>query len=446
MNDQTMLVHPLGKVYTLPALLRFAMPTIAMMLFMGFYTIVDTIFVARFVNTDALSAINIVCPIINLIVGIATMIATGGNALVARKLGEQQQKEANEIVTLIVLFGAVLGVMIAIIGGSFLEWIVYRLGANKQLFPYAKEYLSILLLFVPASMLQVMFQSLIVTAGKPGLGLSLSFVAGAVNIMLDGILIIGLDMGIQGAALGTGIGYMISALAGIFFFSRNRGGLSFCIPSRKMAYLLESCANGSSEMVSQLSAAVTTIFFNYIMMKLSGERGVAAITILIYSQFLLTTFYIGYAMGIAPILSYHYGANMRTSLYRMVKQSCLLITGISWMVFILSQCGQAQLITLFVPPDTDVYTIIANGFGIFSLSFLFSGLNIFASAALTAVSNGKASALISFLRTFVFILIGLCVLPVFLDVTGVWLAVPGAEFLTFLIVLLLFQKYRHQYF
>ena len=294
------------------SLLRFAFPTIVMMIFMGLYTIVDTIFVAQYVNTDALSSINIVCPIINLTVGLGTMLATGGNAIVSRKMGAGKQQEAKEDFTLLVITGAVIGFIILLSGTIWINRIIYILGANSVLFPYCKDYLMVLFLFIPANMLQTIFSNLFVTAGKPGLGFGLSILAGIANIVFDYVFIVLCDLGIMGAAIGTGFGYLIPTIAGITYFIRSKGNLSFVRTRMKWSIVKESCLNGSSEMVSQLATAITTFLFNITMIRLLGEDGVAAITIIIYSQFLLNTLYIGFSMGIAPVIGFNYGKKNST--------------------------------------------------------------------------------------------------------------------------------------
>ena len=307
MNDDTQ-TNPLSQEFSICSLLCFAFPSIITMLFMGLYTIGDTIFVSRFVDTNALSAINIVTPIINIIVGLGTMLATGGSAIVARKMGAGEEKAASQDFTLIVFCGILLGFIIAIIGAVFIDDIIRILGASELLFPYCKDYLFILLIFTPASMLQVLFQNLIITAGRPGLGMVLSVGAGAINVLLDYIFMVPLGMGISGSALGTGIGYLIPTIIGICFFMIGKGNMRFTLPVFRPMVLIESCTNGCSEMVSQAAAAVTTFLFNIVMIRLLGENGVAAITIIIYTQFLLTSLYIGFSMGVAPIISYNYGS------------------------------------------------------------------------------------------------------------------------------------------
>lgn len=432
--------NPLAQNFGFRSLLAFAFPTISMMLFMGLYTIIDTIFIARFVNTNALSAINIVCPLLNLMVGLATMVATGGSAVVARRMGSNDMEKAKQAFTLIISFGLMLGIVIMVVGITWLDSIVYALGADDILFPYCKEYIKVILLFAPASMLQVLFQSLFVTAGKPTLGLVLSVCAGVMNILFDYVFMVPCDMGISGAGLGTGLGYLIPAIGGILYFSRSRETLSFVKPVLDYRVLIESCVNGSSEMVSQLSTAVTTFFFNAIMMRLLGVSGVASITIIIYTQFVMTTLYIGFSMGIVPIFSYQDGAHNYPMLHKvyLISVTCILIS--SLFIYLLSIGSASCFIQLFTKENKEVFHITVQGFHLFAISFLFSGFNIYSSSLFTALSNGKLSALISFLRTFGLLLPFLLFLPEAMGLHGVWLAVPLAEAVT--LCLSLFLNYR----
>ena len=429
--------NPLARNFGGLTLLKFATPTILMMLFMGLYTITDTVFVSRFVSTDALSAINMVCPVINIIVGLGGMLATGGSAGIARKIGAGRSQETRQDFTFFIAVGAGLGLAIAVIGIIFLDNIVWGLGASAVLFPYCRSYLFVLLLFTPASILQVLFQNLMVTAGHPGLGMVLSVSAGLVNVALDYIFIVIMHMGIAGSALGTGIGYVLPAAIGLIFFARSRGTLRFERPGHGMAaaaknlrILAGSLLNGSSELVSQSAAAVTTFLFNGTMLSLMGEDGVAAITILIYTQFMLTALYMGFSMGVAPVISYNHGSGNHVRQRKIFKICLIFIAGASILTFTLSMIFASPLVAIFSPKGSPVYAIAREGFKIFPFSFLFCGFNIFASSAFTALSNGKVSAMISFLRTFGLITVFLLVLPRILGVTGVWMAVPLAETVT----------------
>ncbi len=332
MNDIQQAENPLSQNFMMKSLLKFAFPTILMMIFMGLYTVVDTIFIARFIDANALSALNIVCPVINLIVGLGTMLATGGSAIIARKMGAGEQTRASQDFTLIISTGVLIGILIAIFGTIFINKIIWELGASSILFPYCKEYLFILLLFTPANILQVLFQNLIVTAGHPEIGMILGVSAGVTNIFLDYVFIVLLQMGIKGAAFGTGIGYMIPAVIGLLFFSTRKGNLHFRKPVIDIFVLKESCMNGFSEMVSQMATAVTTFLFNGVMMKLLGENGVAAITIIIYMQFLLSALYIGFSMGIAPVISYNYGKQDEKQLKNVFSICIRFILGVFFVV------------------------------------------------------------------------------------------------------------------
>lgn len=437
--------HIFDQKWNAASLLRFAFPTIVMMVFMGLYTIVDTIFVARFVSTDALSAINIVCPVINLTVGLGTMIAAGGSAVVSRKMGAGLEQEAKEDFTLLILAAAGIGAAILICGTLWLNPILLSLGASERLLPYCRDYLGLLLLFLPANVIQTVYANLFVTAGKPGMGFGLSVLAGLANILLDYVFIVLGGMEIRGAALGTGLGYLIPAAAGTVFFLRNRGALSFVKPRWRGALLTESCLNGSSEMVGQLAAALTTFLFNLTMMERLGEDGVAAVTIMIYSQFLLNTLFIGFSMGVAPVIGFHYGSGNREQQRKILSICVRFLTAASLLIFALSISGGSLVVRMFTPDASRVYEIAAAGFPVFSVSFLFCGFNIFTSALFTALSNGKVSAVLSFLRTFGLLCGGILLLPRFFGIIGVWMAVPMAEGIMFFVSLGCLIYYRERY-
>ena len=433
--------NALDRPWTAGSLLVFALPTMAMMVFMGLYTITDILFVARFVNTDALSAINIVCPVINLTVGLGTMLAAGGSAILSRKMGEGRLREAREDLSLLVLAGAAVGGGLLLGGSLFLEEIIRALGASPRLFPYCQDYLSVLLLFLPAGLMQTLFSNLFVTAGRPGLGFGLSALAGLGNLLLDYLFIVPGGLGIRGAALGTGFGYLLPTAAGLVFFWRNRGPLSFARPRLRWRVVGESCWNGSSEMVSQLAAAVTTFLFNRAMLGLLGEDGVAAITILIYSQFLLNTLYIGFSMGVAPVFGYCFGKGDKPGQRKLLKICLWFLGAVSLGVFAAARMGGPLLAGLFAGANPRVGSIATEGFALFSWSFLFCGINGFASALFTALSRGRLSAVLSFLRTFGLLAGGLLVLPELWGVTGVWLAVPLAEGSMFLVSAACLKQY-----
>ncbi|MEG2119932.1 MAG: MATE family efflux transporter, partial [Pseudoflavonifractor sp.] len=387
--------NKLDRDYGFGSLLRFALPSIVMMMFMSTYTMVDGFFVARFVGSDALSATNIVYPAISVVLAVGIMLATGGSAVVARKLGEGDEAGARRSFSLLVLAGFGAGLVFLVLGLTLAEPMCRVLGADEVLLVYCADYLRILLLFAPAYILQLMFQSFFVAAGRPGLGLWLTIGAGLANMVLDYLFIVPLDMGISGAAWATVIGYLVPAVAGVLFFSLSRAGLRFSRPTWNPRMLVQSCLNGSSEMVTNLSSAVVTFLFNLFMLRFLGKDGVAAITIVLYAQFLLTALYMGFSMGVAPIISFHYGAANTARLHKIFRSCLIFIVLSSVAVFAFSTAFADGVVTVFAPVGSPVHVIAAAGFRKFSPAFLFAGLSIFASAHFTALSDGKTSAIIS---------------------------------------------------
>lgn len=438
--------NPLAKKYRFLTLLKFTAPTIIMMVFMSLYTMVDGVFVSRFVGTTALSAVNIVYPVFSIVIALAIMLGTGGSAVVATQMGEKKEQEAHRSFSLIVLCGFLLGVLVMLLGFVFLEPLVWLLGANEATYAYCADYAFWMLMFAPMAMLQMLFQVFFVTAGKPVIGLVVTVAGGVANMVLDYLLIVPLGMGIAGAAIATGIGFSIPAIFGLVYFAvKRKGTLCFVKPGFSGRVLLESCANGSSEMVTNLSAAVTTYLFNIIMMSLIGEDGVAAITIVLYSQYLLTAVYLGYSSGVAPIISYNYGDSNFKQLHKVFRISVIFILTSSVVMFLTALLAAGGVVSVFAGDNPRVFELAKHGFLLFSVSYLFMGVNIFASSMFTAFSDGRVSATISFLRTFVFIVAAVLVMPQVMGVTGVWLAVPVAELLTLAVSLFYIIRLRSKY-
>ncbi len=424
--------HSINQNITPAGLLKFAAPSIIMMVFMSLYTIVDGIFVSRFVGSNALSSVNIVYPVINVAIALSTMLGTGGSAIISRYLGEGKNKRAREALTQFVAVALVLSLILLIFSEAFLTPISRFLGASDVLLADCRLYLGASMLFVPACMLQAVFQSFLVTAGRPGLGLLLMTGAGISNMILDYVLIVPFQMGIAGAALATGIGQCIPAVCGLCFFIFTKQELRFCRFTFSVKEILEACYNGSSEMVSQLSNAVITFLFNIVMMSLAGEHGVAAITILLYGQFLFNAVYMGFSIGIAPIVGFQYGAGNREKLRKIYRISFLSVAVSSVVVVAVAISFSPTIVAIFTK-EQRTWELASAGFRLFAINFLFSGINITSSGFFTALSNGKVSALISFSRTLVFIVISLLILPRILGITGAWIAIPVAEFLTLII-------------
>ena len=430
----------LNQHFTPWALLKFAFPSIIMMIFMSLYTIVDGIFISRFLGSNALSSLNIVFPVINVVIAIATMLGTGGNAIISKYLGEGRDRDARECLTQFTVIGLAISLLLLVLTQIFLTPLCRALGSTDVLLADCRAYLSVSLLFAPACMLQTLFQSYLVTAGMPALGLFLTIGAGILNAVLDYVLILVFPMGIAGAAIATGIGQSVPAVAGLFYFLLSRKDLYFTRFRLHPKELFMACYNGSSEMVTQLSNAIITFLFNLIMLDLAGENGVAAITILLYGQFLFNGFYLGFSIGISPIVGFQYGAGNRKQLRSIYRTSFLFVLASSVILTVIAIISSTPLVSVFTR-DPKTFMLADAGFRIFAFNFLFSGFNIASSGFFTALSNGRVSAIISFLRTLVFIVLSLLTLPRFFGITGAWLAIPVAEFLTLVLALRLHRTY-----
>ena len=406
----------------------FALPTTIMMVVMSLYTIVDGVFVSRYVSTNALSSINIVYPVINIVLGISVMLSTGSSAIVAKKMGEGRPDSARQTFTTIILLNIGLGLVIALFGNLAAVPLSRLLGASELLLEDCVTYLRWQLAFAPALMLQILFQMYFVTEGRPGIGLFLTLLAGVSNALLDYLLIVPLGLGIAGAAIATVIGYMIPAVIGLLYFACSRRSLWLVRPRMERGELKDTCINGSSEMVTNLSSGIITFLFNLAMMHFAGEDGVAAITIIQYSQFLLNALFMGFSQGVSPVISFNYGSKNHNQLKQVFRTSLIFTAVTSLATFLLAQVTGSLVVGVFARPGTAVYALARHGFTIFAFSFLFSGLTIFASALFTALSDGRISAVISFVRTFGLIITSLLVLPFLIGIDGVWLAIPIAEF------------------
>lgn len=428
------------------SLCQFTAPTVIMLVFMSLYQMVDGVFVANYVGENALSALNIVYPIPSIVIAVSIMLATGGNAIIARNMGEGRWQEAKENFSLIILSGLILGLCFTGFGLLFIKPLIRLLGATPVLYPYCYDYLLVLIVSAPLSVFQMLFQNFFVTAGKPYLGLVTTIAGGIANIVLDYLFIGVWGWGVSGAALATAIGYSIPALFGLAYFILNRHGSLYLIkPVFRAKVLLYSCANGSSEMVNNLAIAITTALFNLLMLKYAGESGVAAITIVLYAQFLMTSVFIGFSTGVAPVFSYNYGSQNIPQLKKVFRISIRTVAIASAAIFLIAQGFSETVIRVFTSAESQTFPMAKHGFFMFAFSFLFTGVNIFASALFTAFSNGKVSAILSFLRTLVFLVACLLLLPLIWDLDGIWLAVPIAEALAFAVSLFYLIRLRPIY-
>lgn len=428
-------------------IIYFVLPSIFAMVIASVYTMVDGLFVARFVGTDALAAINIVFPYFNLIYAIALVLGTGGNAIIGHALGQGNTVFASRMLTLFYVIGTVLGILGMIFSLCFSDSIVRFLGASDILFPYATDYLKIIGLFSVGFIIQVFAQLFLVCTGKPSLGMWIIIIGGLLNILFDYIFIVPMKMGVIGAAIATGLSALISGLIGMICFMKlnSNQSLYFMTPVWNTKILLQAIYNGSSEGITNIASGIITYMLNITIFSFLQEQGVAAITAILYIQFFMSAIFIGFGMGIAPLFSYTYGSNEYSKTQQIYHFSIAFITIVSIIAFVLFFFFAEAFMGLFFPKDNPVFSIATHGLYIFIFSVLASGINIFGSALFTAFSNGKISALISFCRSFGFIIICLLILPKYLGINGVWLAVPIAEILSLFLTIYLLIKYRNIY-
>ena len=434
-----------NKPITTANMLAFAIPTTVRMVFISLYTTVDGIVVSNYVGSMGLSAINIVYPVLNVNMALSCMFAMGSNALIGKMLGEGKQSEANRFMTLTVLLNVALVMVIMMLFFAWDESIYMMLGSDEALLPYCVEYGTIMVAVGPIWTLQILFQGYLVTADKPGMGLWLSVLGGVLNVILDVVLVGVLDMGLTGAGLASGSSMFVGGILPLFVFFNKESLLHFEKPDRPGMDVLRALGNGTSAMVSSLSSAVTTAMFNLQMMSLVGEKGVAAISALFYLQFLFVTIFLGFTSGIAPVVSYNYGADNRENIKKLFNIAVRVIAVASAVMFLMAEVLDRPMTMIFASQDPQLAELMISGFKILALSILLSGVNIFASGYFTALNNGRISALISFLRTFVFEVGALILLPALMGIDGVWWTLPCAELLSAAVSVSLMMKYRKVY-
>ena len=416
-----------NKPVTLGNILKFAVPTIAMSVFMSFYTMVDGLFVSNLIGTSALSAINLTAPVIQVVTAISTMLATGGSAVIMKKMGEQKTKEAREDFTFLVLVNMVVGLVMTMFGYSLLETIFGSMGLSPEVAEHCILYLSHYLLFTIPILLMNNFTLYMIASEKATLSLICSVSGGVLNIVLDYVFIGLLDMGIRGAAIATGLGYSVTAVVGLFVFSRKKSLLHFTKPALRWKVLASAATNGCSEMATALVTGIITMLFNWTMLRYVGEDGVAAVTIIMYVLMFASSLYTGYSYGVAPMLSYYYGEKNYEKLKKLVYTSLKVIAVISLVTAAFSFAATRPLVSIFARPDNPVYDLAVTGNRICTLALFFIGFNIFASGMFTALANGFVSAVLAFSRSFVFMLITMLILPAVFGINGIWLATPAAE-------------------
>lgn len=436
----------LSDHFTYKKLLRFTLPSITMMVFTSIYGVIDGLFVSNFAGKTSFAAINLVMPFIMVLGGIGFMIGTGGTALVSKVLGEGDREKANRYFSMMIMLTAILGVILTVIGIVFIRPVAYFLRATDEMIDDCVIYGRIVIGFTVSFMLQNVFQSFLIAAEKPKLGLIATVAAGVTNMILDALFIAVFKWGVAGAAIATGISQCVGGIFPFIYFIRPNTSLLKLVKTKlELRPLINACANGSSELMSNISSSLVSMLYNWQLMNYVGEDGVSAYGVLMYVQFIFIAIYVGYAIGCAPIVGYHYGAQNDSELKNMLKKSTILMGGSGIVLTALAMALSASLSKIFVGYDEGLYSLTMHAFKLFSFSFLLAGFNIFVSSFFTALNNGGISATVSFLRTLVFQTASVIILPIFFDIDGIWWAITVAEVFAFIISLTFLIAKRKKY-
>ena len=437
----------LTKQHTAKSLIVFALPTIVMMIFMSMYTMIDGIFVANFVSPDALAGLNLVVPATNILASAAVLVGAGGSVVLSLKLGQGKQKEANAEFSAIVLITILFGAAVTVLGTIFADPVLNLLGTPESLYQVAYDYYSMLVLFAVPTLLQVQFQYFFVTAGAPTLGMVCIIAGGVTHIILDYVFILLCGMDIRGAALATGIGYSVPSIVGLTWFAFNRKGmLNFTAPRLRLSTLRECAINGSGSMIINVAGGVVTWLFNRTIVIYLHEIGISAATIILYARFMLNSVLTGYSSGVMPVISFNYGRKDYTQVRFLFRTSLKAVLAGSALVFLASLLLGDSIVALFASGEPELAEIAKHGLFLFAFSYLFSGVNTFATSLFSALNSGKTSALMACTNTFVFLTASMFLLPKLgLGADGVWLAVPCAELLTLCLTFFLLRKNREKF-
>lgn len=443
--------HPiqLSDHFTYARLFRFVLPSIVMMVFTSIYGVVDGLFVSNFAGKTAFASINLIMPFLIILGAMGFMLGTGGTALVSRVLGEGDKERANKYFSMITLFGILLGVILTVVGVLTMRPMAILLGATEAMVDDCVLYGRIVVCFLTSFMLQNMFQSFLIAAERPKFGLLITLAAGVTNMVLDALFVGVFRWGIAGAAIATGISQTVGGVVPLMYFLFSKSSpLRLRWTKFEAQPLLRSCANGSSELMSNISGSLIGMLYNAQLMRFLGEDGVATYGVLMYVQFIFVAIDIGYSIGCAPIISYHYGAQNHPELRNLLTKG-LKVMGILGIVMTIAAISlSGTLANIFVGYDATLCELTRHAFHLFSFAFLLAGFNIFLSSFFTALNNGGVSAAISFLRTLVFQAASVILLPMALDVDGLWWAASAAEALAFVVSIgfLLALKGKYHYF
>ena len=430
----------LSDHFTYKMLLRFVLPSIIMMVFTSIYGVVDGLFVSNFVGKTPFAAVNLVMPFIMVFGGIGFMFGTGGSALVAKTMGEGDKHRANQYFTMMIAATLICGVIISTLGVIFMEPISVFLGADAEMLPDCVLYGRIVLAFNTAYMLQNVFQSFLIAAEKPKLGLWVTVAAGVTNMALDALFMAVFHWGVAGAAIATGISQIVGGVLPVFYFLDHKTTSRLHLGKTEFhgSVLKAACINGSSELMTNLSMSLVNILYNYQLLRFAGENGVAAYGVIMYAAFLFVAVFVGYAVGSAPIVSYHYGARNHAEVHNLYTKSLRLIGVVAVIMTAVSMLIIPYVAKIFVGYDAELLELTSHAFRVYGLSFLIMGFNVYGSSFFTALGDGVTSALISFLRTMLFQLAAVILLPMVLRIEGVWLAITAAELAALVVTVYMF--------
>lgn len=432
----------LSESFTYRKLLRFTLPSIIMMIFTSIYGVVDGFFVSNYVGKTPFAAVNFIMPFLMILGAIGFMFGTGGSALVSKTMGEGNPEKAKRIFSMLVYISLACGVVIAVLGIIFIRPFAAWLGAEGEMLDNCVRYGRIILIALPAYILQYEFQSFFVTAEKPQLGLAVTIAAGVTNMVLDALLVAVFPLGLEGAAAATALSQAVGGLVPLFYFARkNNSQLKLVKAGFDGKMLLKACTNGSSELMSNISMSIVSMLYNVQLMSYAGEDGVAAYGVLMYVNMIFLAAFIGYSVGTVPVIGYHYGAENRDELKSLLKKSVRIIAVFAAAMLALAIVLAKPLAMIFVSYDAALIELTVHAFMIFSFSFLFAGFSIFGSSFFTALNNGLVSAAISFLRTLVFQIAAVLILPLIFGLDGIWYSIVVAEVVSVIVtVIFLFAK------
>ena len=430
------------------SLLRLTFPSVIMLVFTSIYGVVDGFFVSNYVGKESFTAVNFIMPFLMIMGSLGFMFGTGGGALIAKNMGEKNAERANGLFSMLIYVSIVFGVFLAIIGVIFIRPLARALGAQGNLLEDSIRYGRIILIAIPAYILQYEFQCLFATAGKPQLGLYVTLAAGITNMVLDALFVAVLPFGLEGAAAATGISQCVGGLIPLIYFARRNNSFlrlgNACFDGRA---LVKICINGSSELMSYISMSVVNMLYNIQLLRYSGEDGIAAYGVLMYVNLVFQAIFIGYSVGVSPLVSYNYGAQNRYELKNLKRKSLILIGIFALVMFVSANKLSWPLSSVFVGYDAELLNLTTRAFSIFALSFLFSGFAIFGSSFFTALNDGPVSAAISFMRTLVFQTAAVMVFPIVWGVDGIWYSVVSAELMAMLVTaaFIIAKKKKYEY-